>query len=129
MMLNFYGLRIVDYKTGELDRTEEWEDRFLNLNYCSHNNLRISACHCCPDHARGIVSPTPPLPGRILIALGEHGFGRYKRTFLARLREEIEEKGQMPECAQSLKKFWTFLVEEEDTPQYKRKTKEVPLSW
>jgi hypothetical protein len=41
-MLNFYGFRIVDYETGELERTDEYEERFLNLNYCSHNNLRIS---------------------------------------------------------------------------------------
>ena len=42
-MLNFYGLRLVDEATGELERTDEWQDRFLNLNICTHNNLRISA--------------------------------------------------------------------------------------
>lgn len=105
LMLNFYGFRIVDYETGELERTDEYEERFLNLNYCSHNNLRIS---------------------RILMALGEHGFVRYKKTLLAKLTEEIKENGQMPECTESLEKFWTFLVVDEDSPQYVKKTKESP---
>lgn len=59
------------------------------------------------------------------MALGEHGFGRYKRTLLAKFTEEIQENGQMPECKESLEKFWTFLVEGEDTPPYVKKTKEV----
>ncbi len=42
MMLNFYGLRLVDMKTGQVDRHDDWHDRFQNLNYCEHNFLRIS---------------------------------------------------------------------------------------
>jgi len=105
MMLNFYGLMIADYATGKLERTDGYKERFLNLNYCSHNNLRIS---------------------RVLMALGEHGFVRYKRPLLAKLREEIKDNGEMPECTDSLDRFWTFLVEGEDTPQYLKKTKESP---
>jgi hypothetical protein len=59
------------------------------------------------------------------MALGEHGFVRYKKTFLAKLTEEIKDNGQMPECTESLEKFWTFLVEGEDSPKYVQKTKEV----
>jgi hypothetical protein len=59
------------------------------------------------------------------MALGEHGFVRYKKTLLAKLTEEIKENGQMPECTESLEKFWTFLVVDEDSPQYVKKTKEV----
>jgi hypothetical protein len=43
LMLNFYGLKLVDEQTGEVARDEKnWKDRYQNLNTSSHNNLRIS---------------------------------------------------------------------------------------
>jgi len=58
MMLNFYGLMIADYATGKLERTDGYKERFLNLNYCSHNNLRISTRS----------SPLQPRPRRAQLA-------------------------------------------------------------
>ena len=41
-MLNFYGLKLVNVETGEVARTEEWQERYKNMNILTHNNLRIS---------------------------------------------------------------------------------------
>ena len=32
MMLGFYGLELVDDKTGEVKRASNWQERFDNLN-------------------------------------------------------------------------------------------------
>lgn len=43
MMLNFYGLRLVDETTGEIERCPHiWQNRYKNLIEHSHNFLRIS---------------------------------------------------------------------------------------
>ncbi|KAL6063431.1 Lethal factor domain protein [Balamuthia mandrillaris] len=105
LMLNFYGMELVDIETGKVQRHSDWEERYLNLNWCSHNNLRIS---------------------RILQCLGQMGFGQYKRPFLEHLETEITENGQLQQCAESLNKFWKFLAEDEDSEKYKKKTKEEP---
>ena len=42
-MIDFYGIRLVDEQTGELERNpDNYRDRYRNLNVSSHNNLRIS---------------------------------------------------------------------------------------
>ncbi|XP_065610676.1 opioid growth factor receptor isoform X2 [Cyrtonyx montezumae] len=57
LMLRFYGIILVNQRTGELERAENWTERFLNLNRFSHNNLRIT---------------------RILKCLGEMGYEHYQ---------------------------------------------------
>ena len=42
MMLNFYGMELVNPKTGEIKRSKQWKSRYNNLNRNSHNFLRIS---------------------------------------------------------------------------------------
>jgi len=32
LMLRFYGIILVNQETGELERAENWAERFLNLN-------------------------------------------------------------------------------------------------
>jgi hypothetical protein len=45
-MLNFYGIRLVSEVTGEVARWPGiWRDRYDNLNWSGHNNLRISTTH------------------------------------------------------------------------------------
>jgi hypothetical protein len=62
LMLDFYGLRLVDERTGELARAENHAARHAEMNFASnHNWLRIS---------------------RIIVSLGELGCGRYKRPLL-----------------------------------------------
>ncbi|KAF8606923.1 hypothetical protein BDV93DRAFT_488864 [Ceratobasidium sp. AG-I] len=43
LMLDFYGMRLMNTETGLVGRKEyEWEDRYQNLTYASHNYLRIT---------------------------------------------------------------------------------------
>jgi hypothetical protein len=66
LMLRFYGLQLKDARTGEIERYPGiYEERLDNLNWSSHNWLRIS---------------------RILTSLGELGFRRYKAPLLKHLR-------------------------------------------
>ena len=59
------------------------------------------------------------------MCLGELGFGCYKKPLVSQLEKEIE-KGKLIGCKQSLYNFWKPLAFEEDTPAYKKKTKEEP---
>lgn len=62
LMLDFYGMQLVDPQTGELARKPgSWQERYDNLRDSSHNNLRIS---------------------RILKALGEMRFDAYPAAFV-----------------------------------------------
>lgn len=48
-MLNFYGLILVDFETGEVARHPHcWEKRYKNLRLHGHNNLRISTLSSSP---------------------------------------------------------------------------------
>ena len=71
------------------------------MNSHTHNNLRIS---------------------RILVSLGELGFGRYKAPMLSAFQAELS---HLPSCAESLRRFWAPLVREEDADWYRRKTREA----
>lgn len=42
LMLDFYGLVLVNELTGEIERGEHWKERYNNLNRSHHNFLRIS---------------------------------------------------------------------------------------
>lgn len=41
-MLDFYGMVLLDERTGEVARAENYKSRYSNLNLSSHNYLRIS---------------------------------------------------------------------------------------
>ncbi|KAL0069859.1 hypothetical protein AAF712_003129 [Marasmius tenuissimus] len=47
LMLDFYGMRVVSFETGELSRSENYKQRYKNLVRASHNNLRISRILKC----------------------------------------------------------------------------------
>ncbi|ELR17172.1 opioid growth factor receptor (ogfr) region protein, putative [Acanthamoeba castellanii str. Neff] len=105
LMLNFYGLRLVSEVTGEVARWPGiWRDRYDNLNWSGHNNLRIT---------------------RILTSLGELGFQRYKKPLLDFLTKEITQNRQLPNCRSSLMGFWSKTLDY-SSPSYKAKTKEDP---
>ena len=62
MMLNFYGIILVDEKTGELARNDEnYLDRYANLMRNTHNHNRIR---------------------RIIRSLGQMGFQRYRKPLV-----------------------------------------------
>ena len=47
MMLEFYGIRLSDEKTGDLERADNWKERFHHLNHSMHNYLRITRILKC----------------------------------------------------------------------------------
>lgn len=103
MMLAFYGLELKDETTGEVQRSAEYEERFRAHNHVhNHNWLRIS---------------------RIIVSLGELGFGRYKRPLVDHLAAEVRDGG-LSNAKDSLEKFWQPLAYEEHTVRYKSKTRE-----
>jgi hypothetical protein len=42
MMLDFYGLELLDPITGQIGKQKNWKERFDNITQHTHNNLRIS---------------------------------------------------------------------------------------
>jgi len=91
MELHFYGVRIKDEQTGELERHEEWQKHYQNLNHHYHNNLRIT---------------------RILKSLGELGFEHYKRPFLEHFIKEIWVEKLLPNCADSCADYWIGTIKD-----------------
>eukprot|EP01129_Flabellula_baltica_P001538 TRINITY_DN1149_c1_g1_i3.p1 TRINITY_DN1149_c1_g1~~TRINITY_DN1149_c1_g1_i3.p1 ORF type:complete len:256 (+),score=63.58 TRINITY_DN1149_c1_g1_i3:420-1187(+) len=103
MMLNFYGIELINEETGELRRNESnYRSRYKNLRESHHNFLRIN---------------------RILTSLGHLGFRRYKQSLVDFLDQEVNNKS-LPECRPSLERFWKKTLEE-NTKQYLKKTKET----
>jgi hypothetical protein len=86
LMLDFYGMKLKDQETGELERSENYVSRYRNLNTSGHNYLRIT---------------------RILKSLGELGFEHLKFPFLAFVADEIWTNGQLKNCKSSIENYWT----------------------
>jgi len=105
LMLNFYGMRLVDMATGEISKQPDyWQARYLNLRMNSHNYLRIN---------------------RILASLGHMGFHRYRRPWIEFLQAEIRAEGSLiGVCEHSLSRFWVMALTPESR-QYERKTLET----
>lgn len=68
LMLDFYGIQLVDYRTGDLVRAPNYVERYANIEANPHNCLRIT---------------------RILTSLGQLGLGAYKQKLLQFLMNEI----------------------------------------
>lgn len=103
LMLDFYGMKLLDYGTGEVGRnTNNYKDRYENLNTHGHNYLRIS---------------------RILMSLGELGFVRYKVPWMDFMKHELETHNRLYNCKRSYENFWRPLCDP-TTPGYKQKTRE-----
>ncbi|KAL6073107.1 Opioid growth factor receptor [Balamuthia mandrillaris] len=92
LMLDFYGMRLKDRQTGELERTENWEERYDNLNWSSHNYLRIT---------------------RILKCLGELGLEHLKSNFLQFFIEEVYETKALKNCRSSLGNYWIGTIKDD----------------
>jgi hypothetical protein len=85
LILHFYGLVVADKTTGVLQRGDNWENQFYNLNTHSHNFLRIT---------------------RILKCLGEFGYEHYKKPFLELFINEIWVNKTLKACASSCRNYW-----------------------
>ncbi|XP_044152808.1 opioid growth factor receptor-like protein 1 [Bufo gargarizans] len=91
LMLGFYGIKLVNEETGEVARAENWEDRFKNLNYHSHNNLRIT---------------------RILKCLGEMGYNHFQAPLVKFFLEETLLRDKLPNVKRSVLDYFMFAVKD-----------------
>ncbi|KAI3383600.1 hypothetical protein SNEBB_006351 [Seison nebaliae] len=94
MMLNFYGLNLVD-NTGTVERTGNFKERYKNLNRNLHNTLRIT---------------------RILKSLGEFNFEHLKLPFITFMIDESLNNNQFNRFViDSLENYWigTLRIEKE----------------
>ncbi|NP_001068572.2 opioid growth factor receptor 2 [Danio rerio] len=89
VMLDFYGIRLADEKTGKVERAENWKQRFNNLNRNTHNNLRIT---------------------RILKCLGTLGLEHYQAPLVKFFLHETLFQGQLKNVKQSVLDYFMFAV-------------------
>ncbi|KAK3512927.1 hypothetical protein QTP70_028994 [Hemibagrus guttatus] len=89
LMLDFYGIQLVNEDTGEVRRAENWRDRFENLNRNTHNNLRIT---------------------RILKCLGLLGFKHYQAPLVHFFLVETLVNGTLPRVKKSALDYFMFAV-------------------
>lgn len=85
MMLDFFGMKLEDRRTGQLTRSRNWRERYHNLNYSSHNYLRIT---------------------RMLKSLGEFDLEHLKKPFLEFILSEIFQHNQLTRSLNSLRNYW-----------------------
>mmetsp|Transcript_12832 Transcript_12832/g.23108 ORF Transcript_12832/g.23108 Transcript_12832/m.23108 type:complete len:233 (-) Transcript_12832:555-1253(-) len=85
LMLDFYGVHLVDAATGEIQRNPRWRQQYSNLISHKHNNLRIT---------------------RILKCLGEIGLEHLKKPFLLFFLHEILVTKELKELKESCINFW-----------------------
>jgi hypothetical protein len=109
MMLDFYGFVLADETTGRVapsPNADHREQRFCNLNYSFHNNLRIT---------------------RIITSLGHLGFRRWRAPLVEALRREIgtvDRPGPLFSCSRSCEDYWLPLLAP-TTKSYAEKTQEI----
>ncbi|XP_016394383.1 opioid growth factor receptor-like isoform X3 [Sinocyclocheilus rhinocerous] len=89
LMLDFYGICLVDESTGEVARAPNWKDRFRNLDRHTHNNLRIT---------------------RILKCLGTLGLKHYQAPLVKFFLNETLVMGQLQNVKQSVLDYFMFAV-------------------
>ncbi|KPP71844.1 hypothetical protein Z043_109205 [Scleropages formosus] len=89
LMLDFYGIELLDKNTGKVQRAENWEERFYNLNINTHNNLRIT---------------------RILKCLGELGFEHFQAPLVQFFLNEALIKKTLWNIKHSIMDYFLFSV-------------------
>ena len=93
MMLDFYGMVLLDEETGEVGRGENYRARFAHLNSSFHNYLRIT---------------------RILKCLGEFGFEHYKPHFVRFIMVQIYQHGELKRTLQSCTNYWAPVLRNDE---------------
>ena len=84
-MLDFYGLKLCNEQTGEVERAENWKERFYHLNHSMHNYLCIT---------------------RILKCLGEMELEHLKALFVRYVLHEIISEQTLYNCLNSCINYW-----------------------
>jgi hypothetical protein len=85
MMLDFYGMELVDEENGIIQRSDQYLNRFKHLNNSYHNFLRIS---------------------RILQFLGLVGLEHYKLQFIGFMMQEMFIHGNITNAQSSCIHYW-----------------------
>ncbi len=91
-MLHFYGMKLADPTSGRIERAENWQDRFRNLNRSMHNYLRIT---------------------RILKSLGEFKYEHLKSPFVRFVLREAIVKRTLTRTLQSCLNYWLEVVKDD----------------
>ncbi|XP_060565251.1 opioid growth factor receptor-like protein 1 isoform X3 [Ruditapes philippinarum] len=91
MMLDFYGMQLENEKDGTVVRSDNWEERFANLNRSKHNHNRIT---------------------RILKCLGELGFEHLKKNFIEFILVEILETKTLVYLQESCCNYWIAILKD-----------------
>ena len=91
LMLDFFGMKLVDKATGEIGRSDNdsQSNQYKLLNYSFHNYLRIT---------------------RILKCLGEFRFGHYQAPFCTFVISEIFEQGKLKNTLKSCISYWGKVI-------------------
>ncbi|XP_059185352.1 opioid growth factor receptor-like [Centropristis striata] len=89
LMLDFYGIKLCNKQTGEVQRAPNWKERFQNLNSHTHNNLRIT---------------------RILKCLGTLGFPEYQAPLVRFFLQETLVNRELPNVKDSVLSYFLFAV-------------------
>ncbi|CAN7941749.1 unnamed protein product [Ixodes hexagonus] len=89
MMLDFFGLALLDGVKGAVDKAPHWESRFLNLNRSLHNSLRIT---------------------RILKSLGEVGLEHLKYPLVEFLLKQVLKEQTLSRLQDSLLTYWVHTL-------------------
>ena len=96
LMLDFYGMKLVNRATGEISKAPNWRGRFMHLNQSSHNYLRIT---------------------RILKCFGLLGMEKYQFPFVDFCLKEIFETEMLENARQSCINYWIPAVSDEALQQ------------
>ncbi|XP_030229602.1 opioid growth factor receptor isoform X2 [Gadus morhua] len=89
LMLDFYGIELSNLETGAVGRASNWPERFGNMNWHTHNNLRLT---------------------RILKCLGTLGFRHYQAPLVRFFLEETLVQGKLPAVKESVLNYFLFAV-------------------
>jgi len=96
MMLDFYGCRLKDHESGEIDRNSHWKESY---NYLNHHKQNYS-----------IIT-------RILKCLGEFELENYKMNLVKHFIEEICVHHELVHCATSCTLYWIGTIKDDSTRQ------------
>jgi len=96
LMLDFYGMKLVNRETGEIARSDNYKDRYYNLNTSSHNYLRIT---------------------RILKCLGEMNLEHLKKPWCEFFIKEVYVNKELLSIRGSLRNYWVAVLRKDDERQ------------
>jgi hypothetical protein len=96
LMLDFYGMQLLNAKTGVIGRKPNHEDCYANLNSSGHNYLRIT---------------------RILKSLGEMGLSHYQYPFCRHFVDEFRQ-GNLLNAADSCQNYWIQVIKDDEQREF-----------